>query len=84
MDLNPWCAGAGALNPLRAGPHCTAPFALIRRHGALRPGFSGQGPGCALKSSPVRCSPAAALRVRLPVSPLTAPVLRAPGRRGDR
>lgn len=30
-----------------------------------------------LKSSPVRCSPAAALRVRLPVSPLIAPALRA-------
>ena len=35
------------------------------------PRIAYQGPGKALKSSPVRCSPAAALRLRLPVSPLT-------------
>jgi hypothetical protein len=34
-------------------------------------GRQWQGPGYALKSSPVRCSPSAALRVRLPVSPLS-------------
>lgn len=63
--------------------HSSLPLAFIRRHAALRPGLFGQAPGIALTSSPVRCSPAAARRVRLPVSRLTAPGLRASRRRGE-
>ena len=54
----------------QSAPHRAAfsrqPRALIRRHGALRPGLFSQG------------SPSGALRAAL-----TAPVLRATGRRGD-
>jgi len=81
---DPWCAGAGALNPLRAGPHPTTtsrlyssswcpPAGLLRSRAGLRPEILTRSV-LALR---------AALRVRPPVSPLTAPVLRAPGRRGD-
>jgi len=70
------CARAGLRRLASRVAAAPSTFAFIRRQDALRPGSCSQGP-LALKSSPVRCSPLAALRVRLAVSPLTAPVLRA-------
>lgn len=84
MNYGHYSVEPGALNPLRAGPHPTTtsrlyssswcpPAGLLRSRAGLRPEILTRSV-LALR---------AALRVRPPVSPLTAPVLRAPGRRGD-